>query len=366
LVDSTQPKRYLPTLDGWRAVAILLVTAFHASQTIWGDRPDIVSITQFGALGVDLFFGLSGLLITKLLLEEQDRYGSISLQAFYVRRCFRVLLPCYIYVGFVCACSLVQNRTEILSSVFFFRNYLSEAYVGPYTIHLWSLAVEEHFYLLWPPLLVLFTTKHGRQVAMWLSVACGLWRIAGAQYFPPVAGAPFEHFRTDYRIDTLLWGCVIAFLLHDPRTLGQLKLRLTPTVWTLALAAFMLCLLFYSPLSQLWMPMLIPVLLAGTLTHPDWTLSRVLDFGPIRAIGRLSYSLYLWQLVFLVASIYPRPHWWQRFPANLVMAFLTAIVSYYFVETPLLRVGYRLSKLVSNRRSVRAGLAPQAAVPQLQ
>src|ERR1051326_160205 len=91
-------KYNIPTLDGWRAVAILMVTMFHASKSIWGDRPDIIFITQFGALGVDVFFGLSGLLITKLLLDEQDRTGSIRLKAFYVRRCFRVALPCYLYL----------------------------------------------------------------------------------------------------------------------------------------------------------------------------------------------------------------------------------------------------------------------------
>ena len=76
------PKHSIPTLDGWRAVAILMVTAFHASKSIWGDSPEIIFITQFGALGVDVFFGLSGLLITKLLLDEQDRTGGISLKAF--------------------------------------------------------------------------------------------------------------------------------------------------------------------------------------------------------------------------------------------------------------------------------------------
>ena len=136
---TTNPKRNIPTLDGWRALAILLVTFCHAAMSIWSDDPKIVAMTQFGALGVDVFFALSGLLITKLLLEEHKRTGGINLKAFYIRRCFRVLIPCYCYVAFVFLFSLYRNRLELLSSVLFFRNYLSAAYEGPYTRHLWSL-----------------------------------------------------------------------------------------------------------------------------------------------------------------------------------------------------------------------------------
>lgn len=126
----------IPTLDGWRAVAVLMVTAFHASKSIWGDRPHVIYISQFGALGVDVFFGLSGLLITKLLLEEQFRAGNVDLKAFYVRRCFRILFPCYFYLAVLYAFSFVQNRLELTSSLLFFRNYLNAEYSGPYTVHL--------------------------------------------------------------------------------------------------------------------------------------------------------------------------------------------------------------------------------------
>src|ERR1700719_4340134 len=112
----------IPTLDGWRAVAILMVTAFHASRSIWADRPDILYISQFGGLGVDVFFGLSGLLITKLLLEEHSRVGNIDLKAFYVRRCCRIVFPCYFYLAVLYAFSFVQNRLELTSSLLFFRN----------------------------------------------------------------------------------------------------------------------------------------------------------------------------------------------------------------------------------------------------
>ena len=316
-IPAKVPAHSIPTLDGWRAVAILMVTAFHASRSIWGDRPDILFIAQFGALGVDVFFGLSGLLITKLLLEEQDRTGGISLKAFYVRRCFRVALPCYFYLAVLYALSFVQNRLELTSGILFFRNYLNADFPGPYTVHLWSLAVEEHFYLLWPPILVLAKVKRGRRVAMWLSVACGLWRIVCTEFFPSFASSAYPQFRTDYRMDTLLWGCVVAFVLHE--SYPHLKRHLTALVWTAILAAYLLCLVFYSALTRLWMPMLIPLLMAGTVTHPGWKLSRIFDLRPVRWIGRLSYSLYLWQLLFLVETS-PSSVWWQQFPVNAILA----------------------------------------------
>ena len=323
-----------------------MVTGFHASKSLWSDRPDIIAITQLGALGVDVFFGLSGLLITKLLLDEHDRTGEISLKAFYIRRCFRILLPCFFYVAVLCTFSLVQNQLELISSILFFRNYLPADFFGPYTVHLWSLAVEEHFYLLWPPILVLATVKSGRQVAMWLSVACALWRILCTEFFPAIANYAYPQFRTDYRIDTLFWGCVIAFVLRE--SYPHLKQRLTPLVWSAILTAYLLCLLFYSPLTRLWMPMLIPLLIAGTLTHPTWRLSRILELRPIRWIGRLSFSLYMWQLLFLVETSHS-PNWWQQFPVNILLAFLAAVASYYLVERPLQKLGRRLSHTISTR-----------------
>jgi peptidoglycan/LPS O-acetylase OafA/YrhL len=346
-------QRNIPTLDGWRAVAVLMVTAFHASKSIWGGRQDVIYVSQFGALGVDVFFALSGLLITKLLLEEQDRTGDVDLTAFYVRRCFRVALPCYFYLAVLYAFSFIPHRLELASGLLFFRNYLSADYPGPYTVHLWSIAVEEHFYLLWPPIFVLAGSKQGRQVAMWLGVAFGLWRIVCTHYFPSLAGFAYAQFRTDFRIDTLLWGCVVAFVLHQAHS--HAKRYLTPLVWTALLAAYLLCLLFYSPLTRLWMPMLMPLLIAGTATHSNWRLSRILDAQPVRWIGRLSYSLYLWQLVFLDTShsleAGRSPSWWQQFPENLLLVFLAAVVSYYFVESPLRQLGRGLSDAISRRKA---------------
>lgn len=141
--------RHIPTLDGWRAVAILLVVAHHAGTAFYSESDYYSqSLTRFGTWGVPVFFGLSGVLITKLLLEEFDRTGKMSLKSFYIRRAFRILPPVFVFIAVVAALGLLASGMEAASGLFFFRNYLPNSLGGIYTGHLWSLAVEEHFYLI--------------------------------------------------------------------------------------------------------------------------------------------------------------------------------------------------------------------------
>jgi peptidoglycan/LPS O-acetylase OafA/YrhL len=113
----------LPTLDGWRAIAILLVIWNHFGMNSFGTEAAFAnSWATFGSFGVDIFFGISGLLITRLLLEERDRDGEFSLKGFYTRRAFRILPPCFAYLAVVGVTVGFQSRLEIISSVFLFRN----------------------------------------------------------------------------------------------------------------------------------------------------------------------------------------------------------------------------------------------------
>ena len=324
------------TLDGWRALAILMVTINHAAESIWGNRPDILDLTRSGSVGVDVFFALSGILITKLLLDENERTGRINLKAFYIRRSFRVVLPCYGYLAVIALFSVLHTKLEFLSGIFFFRNYLNPGDGSFYTAHLWSLAVEEHFYLLWPIVLVAVTVKYGQQVAMWGTVACGLWRLISYHYFPTLFGNVIELWRTDYRLDSLLWGCAFGFVLHRAESLK----RVLPLI-----VIYVASVGFNSPTNRLLLPILLPLFIVVTATHSHWVLSRLLDSAPMKWIGKISYSLYVWQMVFLVQTTHSEL-WWQRFPFNIIMAFLTATLSNYFVEIPLQRIGHRLAERV--------------------
>jgi len=339
--------RHIPTLDGWRAVAILLVVAHHAGTAFYTETDYYsVSPTRFGTWGVPVFFGLSGVLITKLLLEEFDRTGRMSLKSFYTRRAFRILPPVFAFMAVVAALGLLASGMEAASGLFFFRNYLPSSLGGIYTGHLWSLAVEEHFYLIWPVLLVLFGTRRGFVVAGSLSIALALWNSADyhwhlyARVFPGVTNTS----RSDLRLIGLFCGCTMAFLLHRPASKEWLRRYFTLGVWILVALAFPICLEYQPYLLSLWLAIIIPLLMVGTVLHPAWAVSRVLDLKPVKWIGRISYSLYLWQQIFLMPSWDATPLGaLQRWPLNILVMMICACASYYVIEKPLNRLGHRLA-----------------------
>ncbi len=339
--------RHIPTLDGWRALAILLVishhagTAFYTEATYYDHSP-----TRFGIWGVPVFFALSGILITKLLLEEFDRTGAISLRSFYIRRAFRILPPASLYVLTIAALGLLLSRLEMISSFLFFRNYLPASLGGLYTDHFWSLAVEEHFYLIWPGLLVWIGVRRGLPAAACLSLLLALW--LSADYHFHLFGRMFPQlnspFRTDLRLDGLFCGCTMAFLLNRPASRQWLRRSYSIWVWLLLASGIIFCLRYQPFLEGFWIAVLIPLLMVGTTLHPTWAISRFLDLGPMKWIGRISYSLYLWQQMFLIPSWKAKPFpTLQHWPLNIIVLMGCAIASYYFVEKPLMRLGHRIA-----------------------
>jgi len=343
-------KNNIPTLDGWRAIAIGLVILCHAPQCLYPTDPEFWanSPTLWGAFGVDVFFGLSGLLITRLLLQEWRDEGEVSLRGFYIRRAFRILPPFLLYMTAVLLAGMTKSRLEVVSSFLFFRNYIPITAGDRWTQHFWSLSVEEHFYLLWPALLVFAGRKRSWNLAVWFAIGVGLWRIAdrSAGNLPGL----LPYFRTDIRLDSLLWGCAVAVLLDDPVTRQKLARALNPLLWTGLVVALVACIKFFSLLMGLWVPMLIPFILAGTGLHPEWFVSRMLDSAPMRWLGRFSYSMYLWQEILLVpAWNYPR-FFWQKLPWNIVAIVAVSAASYYLLERPLLHFGRGLAARVARSK----------------
>ncbi len=359
----------LPTLDGWRAIAIGLVILGHAWMGFYASFPtagDLGARIQFADFGVHVFFAISGLLITTLLLREQDEYGDISLAGFYVRRAFRILPPCFLYLAVVVLTVGVSTRWELIGSVLFFRNYIPQTLGSFATAHLWSLAVEEHFYLLWPIAMITVGLRYGARGVAWMSVAFGLWRIADLQnHITDRLFAQVQpHFRTDMCLDALLWGCVAAFLLHGRKQREVFRRRIN-RAWLAGLGVMgFLCIVFYSPLTGLWIPMLVPILLAGTMLHPEWSFSRMLEHPAVRFVGRISYSLYLWQELFLYPGWQSRSAV-QRFPLNLALAFICAIASYRLVEKPCMDFGRALSARMRRSRLERSSSVAPAVLSGL-
>jgi peptidoglycan/LPS O-acetylase OafA/YrhL len=343
-------------------VAILSVIWHHVMMGFFtNDGAYYSTAARFGAFGVDIFFGLSGMLITGLLLQEFRETGSVSLKAFYARRVFRIFPIYLLFLSAVAMAGLLHGPGELASCLLFYRNYIPSGWRD--TQHLWSLSVEEHFYLIWPGLLVLCGLKWGRSVAVWLAIAVGCWRMVesqmGLHLFPQVP----PHLRSDLRMDALLWGSVVAFTLTDGKARDKLRreFRFVPWLGLVVLAVFSVG--FYSDLTSMWLAVLIPLILAGTALHPEWLISRLLDSRPMGWIGRLSYSLYIWQQLFLVPGWENPSHFWLRWPCNMAVILAVACASYYLVETPLLRMGRRLATKWTEPLSTPVRVAPESLEP---
>jgi peptidoglycan/LPS O-acetylase OafA/YrhL len=352
---------YIPTLDGWRAIAILLVLVCHGGDALFhatGVLPSGVlhRVTRHFAFGVDIFFGLSGLLITSRLLAQWGTPPGALLRGFYVRRLFRILPPYLTYlaaVGLLAAAGwLPVSPSELLSCVLFVRNYLPVELGGWYTGQFWSLAIEEHFYLLWPLLLLVLGSRRALWGAVGLALALAAWRSLEFRQQWLARALPGVDFytRTDIRLDGLLWGSGFALLLHRSQAVAErLRRWLTGPVWLGLVGAVVACLAVQPPFSRLWCALLVPLLLLGTILRPGEWMGRLLESGPLRQVGRISYGLYVWQQLFLVAVDAPRSSQpvlalLQQWPLNFVAAFGLALLSHRFIETPLLTWGRRFTE----------------------
>ncbi len=345
---------YLPALDGLRAVSILLVLLAH------GGLERIVP----GGLGVTIFFFVSGYLITGQLAREHAKHGRISWGGFYARRAIRLMPAALGYVAIAGgAFVLLGGRigaTGWLASVFYGSNYasvfsrtLDSSLPGiphPFTI-LWSLAVEEHFYVVWPAALALLLARgRAATLAALLLVVAGelAWRLHLAPLCDLHAAAnhglcgfhPDDRIykTTDTRLDSLAFGAIAALA---GRT------RFTGPWIAAAIALLAASLAARSPLARdTWrctaqgisLLVLVPALIHGG----EGPVRRVLGSLPLRTIGRLSYGLYLWHWLALMLAARFAPHGW---PFVLCFAVLTAalsVASWFGLEQPFLALRRRL------------------------
>ncbi|MGC4064963.1 MAG: acyltransferase [Polyangiaceae bacterium] len=351
---------YIPTFDGWRAVAILIVIIQHAQESFIAAHPSVPFsgfVATMGLYGVRIFFGISGFLITTRILEEIDRRGALSLPAFYVRRAFRILPPLLVLLFAALllrqAGLIAVGWLEWTSGLLFFANWVPGLH---YLGHLWSLGVEEHFYLLWPCLLALLGTKRAVLVALALCPALALWRMV-AWHFHLFSTPAVFWGRTDIQLDGLLLGSIGAYVFrYYPaecrRILGH------RAAVPLAIGLFMLTCVYRQWDYKISMPLyslqavLIPAILIGTIERTQSPLSRVLELAPLKWIGRLSYGLYLWQVFLVPRRTFPQSFaLMQAWPYNVACVFLFATVSYYTLELAMVRIGHRLARAVTSKNT---------------
>jgi peptidoglycan/LPS O-acetylase OafA/YrhL len=322
----------LPGLDGLRAVAVSLVFFQHFYQ-FPKDQSVLHRVSDQGGFGVEIFFVLSGFLITYLVLREERGTGSISLKLFYARRALRILPP---LVLFLFAISLgttlgVINvpAADIAASLCFLRNYVGDS---PETGHLWTLAIEEQFYLIWPITLIVVKSFHLRLfIGSAIIVLTPFWTYVYIQKIGH--GQPFNSWRTDLRFSPLAVGGLLALLLTNTTGARILTSRIVCNFYLCvgAIAFISLNLLtdvfnmpvvkgFRSTFNTIAVALIINCLIHGRA----WMIGSVMESRIFIWVGTLSYSLYLWQQPF--APNLPRSTltWYKQFPVGLTWAPPTA------------------------------------------
>ena len=352
---------YLPTLDGWRAIAIAMVLLNHDKVHLVFGHP-LQWLHENGARGVWLFFALSGILICSRLLQEERLRGRLDLRGFYIRRVCRIQPAALTYLAVISLLMLFHvlqsTPREVLYSVLLVRNYfpLHSPLNTWYTAHYWSLSVEEHFYLLLPGFLVLVSKRRAR-ILISLLIAIELWRHFVFKYsflrFGDVVGA-----HTDIAIDGILMGALVAILLTKPSVKEWCVRWLHPWIVYIVTIAIWILLEFFPlvPLSNALLLGTFPLLIISTMLHPNTVSGKILEHPALRFVGRISYSLYLWQMLFFVYNKpVPPPHSTlllrlEGAPWRYLALLAVSVLSYYVIEKPLMRLGHKLAKPATRGR----------------
>ncbi|MCU1414031.1 MAG: acetyltransferase [Microbacteriaceae bacterium] len=354
MTSPTQPRAaHLSGPDGLRAIAVAAVILYHLSP---GALPG-------GFLGVDIFFVISGFLITGLLLRERTETGRIRLGAFWARRARR-LLPALVVLLMVCSSAalllggdvLVHLGRQLLGAATFSSNWLSiaagQSYFDSTTPdlfrNLWSLAVEEQFYLVWPfaVLLLALVRSHRARVIIVAALAV-LSAVAMVMLYVPGGDATRVYYGTDTHAFGLAIGAALALALSR-RSLGHRWLTVLGVVALAAVLATTALLPDSSPITYqgglVGVGLLTAVVIAAAVGS---RLGRVLDVAPLRWVGARSYGLYLWHWPVFVLVVAALPTWqrtgaggWELGGIALAITVAAATLSYRFVEQPIRRDGF--------------------------
>jgi peptidoglycan/LPS O-acetylase OafA/YrhL len=305
-----------------------------------------VAIDRVATVGVDVFFVLSGFLITTLLCREVERSRTISLRSFYWRRALRII-PAYLsFLLFVLGLSLAGHaeiaRSDWVAAATYTMNF--RAHPAWEVGHIWSLSIEEHFYVLWPPLFAVLPRRAATWALCLVLVIEPILRTA-VLFWSPAAAMATELW-TFMRLDAIAAGCLLAVVSRSPA--GVRKLDLAMRYWPVP-AALIVASVAGSMLSGKIDVAVAPTLEAFGIAAVVWVAIRSkprwLENRVLVVIGVGSYSLYLWQEIFLNPM---RSEWQNRFPENVALVGLFAALSYRVIERPFLRMKGRHARAYSS------------------
>jgi len=354
---------HIPALDGMRAIAVLMVVIFHAILLV----PSIKPFVNGGFMGVDVFFVLSGFLITSILLKEYDRTETINFKNFYMRRLLR-LMPAYwlhlvllfVFAGLV----LPQTETDklhsnnnFLFSFLYLSNWhraLNGSEITGLLSHTWSLAIEEQFYLFWAGFLFIILNRFSRQKIVAITVGLIVFTMLFRIYrWNGHASVDFLYNAFDSRVDALLVGCLasqlMAWNIIPKRFLSSRAFDLVGllAVWVSIVILFNLSAAFYSPFLYLGgftiFALAIGIIIIWVASRSKTRYSDLLSARPLVWIGKTSYGLYLWHSIAISIVFYSDIPAVAKLPTALALAFSMTALSYYLVEVPFLKLKSRFS-----------------------
>jgi peptidoglycan/LPS O-acetylase OafA/YrhL len=317
--EQVRDRRYMPGLDGLRALAVLAVIAYHLNLA-WAPG---------GLLGVCLFFVLSGYLITDLLVAQWDRSGHIDLKDFWLRRARRLLPALFVMLAGIIAWTvllaparLAAFWADIPAAIFYasnwwliFHHVSYFASFGPPSPlgHLWSLAIEEQFYLVWPLLLGLalrYLPRRGRLIALTIVLALGS-ALAMALLYKPGLDPSRVYYGTDTRAFALLIGAALAFawpsrkLTANLSFMGRLGLDIIGSAGLFIVLGMITITNEYQPFlyrGGLLLFSFAAAVLVAVLAHPASRLGKLFALRPLRWLGVISYGVYLWHYPVIVLT----------------------------------------------------------------
>ncbi|MEA5453555.1 acyltransferase [Sinomonas sp. JGH33] len=329
---------HLPALDGLRAVAITLVAVYHA----------IMPAHFGGAGGVDVFFVLSGFLITTLLLEEHDARKAVSFRRFYFRRLARlgpplVLMLAVVFVPIAITMGLSTALGGTALSLFYVMPIGAESgatALSPYE-HTWSLGVEEWFYALWPPVLVWILQGRRRWALVGAAATTGILVLAAF-----AAEAQSAEVSFILRACGLMAGCALALGLHATKlTVG--KWAGITGLALLGLSVLRSSIEPFSTIDVLSADLGTLLLVLAIVRGPEGVLHRVLSFGPVAYVGRISYEIYLWHYpVLCVLGVLNRSDWLEVGWIALPLSFGLAAVAHRVTQPVAARLRSRMARWI--------------------
>lgn len=339
----------LPGLDGLRALAILPVVWHHATPRL------LPGILGKGAVGVDLFFALSGFLITTLLLRERRATGGVRLGAFYARRSLRIFPLYYVVLGFYALRALQTHGDSVVAQHFldglvFHATYTANWFLNYQVPHpvmfafSWTLCVEEQFYLVWPGLVAWLRNRAVLAVVMSAAVVIDMLaeHAAFSSWLPP--GSLGLRMLTSFAAP-IGCGSMVALLLDAPRGFAAARWLLGWRASAPLLLAASIGLLLVPATPYEYLSVTLAALVGAVALRPDNGLAWLLEWAPLRKLGQLSYALYLLHITALglVRKFLPQFHESALlvFALGLPLSVLFAQVAHLAIERPFLRLRSR-------------------------